>query len=408
MNKQIINWKRNFFTIWAGQAVSLITSAILQMALIWHLTDKTGSAMVLSIATLAGFLPQAVFGPFIGVLVDRYHRKYVMIGADLLIAAAGSALALISLFMELPVWAVMAVLFVRSLGTAFHSPALGAATPLLVPEDQLTRCAGYTQSIQSASYIIAPAAAALLYSIWGLNVIIAVDVAGALVACIATVLAVIPMQEAKSAGTPIRFMREMKEGYAVLQGDRGLFALLWIGAAYVLIYMPVNALFPLMSMGYFGGTMTHASIVEILFASGMLIGGLLLGIWGGFQNRALTIIASILLMGISLTAAGLLPPGGFWAFAGFCTLMGFSGPFYSGVQMALFQEKVNSEYLGRVFSLLGSVMAVAMPVGLVLSGIFADQIGVNRWFMISGILMIGIAGVTALLRDIRILGEKRS
>ena len=75
------NWKRKFYAIWAGQAVSLITSAILQMAIIFYLTEKTGSAMVLSMASLVGFLPYAILGPAIGVLVDRHDRKKIMIGA---------------------------------------------------------------------------------------------------------------------------------------------------------------------------------------------------------------------------------------------------------------------------------------------------------------------------------------
>jgi TPP-dependent pyruvate/acetoin dehydrogenase alpha subunit len=94
------NWKLKFYTIWAGQAVSLITSAILQMAIIFYLTEKTGSAMVLSMASLVGFLPYAVFGPAIGVLVDRHDRKKIMIGADLIIAAAGAVLAIVALYMD--------------------------------------------------------------------------------------------------------------------------------------------------------------------------------------------------------------------------------------------------------------------------------------------------------------------
>jgi len=158
------NWKQDFFTIWAGQAISLMTSAVLQMAIIWHLTNATGSAMVLSFATMAGFLPQAILGTMIGVLVDRWNRKLVMIGADLIIAAAGLTLAVLSLTMELPVWVVLLILFIRNVGTAFHAPALSAATPLLVPEVQLAKCAGYSHSIQSVSYILSPAIAALLYS----------------------------------------------------------------------------------------------------------------------------------------------------------------------------------------------------------------------------------------------------
>lgn len=406
MTIKIESWKRSFYTLWAGQAVSLITSAILQMAIIWYLTEKTGSAMVLSIATLVGFLPQALLGPVIGVLVDRYHRKYVMIGADLLIAAAGLILAFVSLTMELPVGLIMLILFLRSVGTAFHSPALNAITPLLVPEDQLTKCAGYTQSIQSASYILGPALAALFYAIWELNAIILLDVAGAIFASILTALVFIPKLEVSETAAQGDFFREMKEGYSVLRANKGLFALLWVGALYMLFFMPINALFPLMSMEYFGGTTFHASLVEIVFAVGMLVGGLILGLWGGFKNRVLSLTASILLMGVSLAVSGLLPVKGYVVFVLCSTLMGFSAPFYSGVQAALFQEKINPEYLGRVFALLGSVVSVAMPLGLVLSALFADTIGVNRWFLISGILIMGIAALPRLIPALRNLDRQ--
>lgn len=391
------NWKLNYFLIWSGQAISLVTSAVLQMAIIWYLTYRTGSAWVLSMATLAGFLPQAILGPFIGVLVDRFHRKLIMIGADLLIAAAGAVLALITLFMELPVWLIMMVLFIRSVGSAFHTPALSAATPLLVPAEHLTRCAGYTQSIQSVSYILSPALAAMLYSLWSLNGIIALDVLGALAACTTVALAAIPELEKQESEEKSTMLQEMKEGYQALREQRGLFVLLWIGAFYMLIYMPINALFPLMSISYFGGTAVHASAVEMAFAAGMLLGGLILGIWGGFRRKTMTITTSILLMGASLSLSGILTESGFPAFLVLSLLMGLSGPFYSGVQIALFQERIQPEYLGRVFALLTSVVSLAMPLGLLLSGVFADRIGVSLWFLLSGILILALGLVTILI-----------
>ncbi|MDF3002184.1 MAG: Antiporter protein [Bacillota bacterium] len=400
------NWKLNFFLIWSGQAMSLITSAVLQMAIIWYLTYQTGSAWVLSMATLAGFLPQAILGPFIGVLVDRYQRKLIMIGADLLIAGAGAVLSLITLFMELPVWMIMLVLLIRSVGSAFHSPALSAVTPLLVPTEHLTRCAGYTQSIQSVSYILSPALAAMLYSLWSLNAIIAMDVLGALAACITVALAAIPELEKQQATEKSSMLLEMQEGYQALREQRGLFALLWIGAFYMLIYMPINALFPLMSISYFGGTAVHASAVEMAFAAGMLLGGVLLGIWGGFQRKTLTISSSILLMGASLSVSGILPESGFAFFLILSLPMGFSVPFYSGVQIALFQERIQPEYLGRVFALLTSVVSFAMPLGLLLSGAFADRIGVSTWFLLSGILILGLGIVTRLIPVYRALDRK--
>ncbi|MBU5348108.1 MFS transporter [Paenibacillus lautus] len=399
------NWKRNFFTIWAGQAVSLITSAVLQMAIIWHLTETTGSAMVLSMATMVGFLPQAVLGTMIGVLVDRWNRKMVMIGADLMVAAAGAALAMVALFIELPVWVVMIVLFVRSIGTAFHTTALSAVTPLLVPEEQLTKCAGYSQSVQSVSYILSPAIGAFLYATWELNAIIAMDVLGALIASITVAMIAIPKQVRLVEDVKGKFFEEAKEGFRIFRESKGLFSLLWIGALYMFVFMPINALFPLMSMSYFGGTATHASIVEIVFAAGMLIGSLLLSVWGGFKNRTMSIIFSISLMGIALFISGLLPIHGFLIFVLCSALMGFSSPFYNGVQMALIQEKIQPEYLGRVFGLLGSLMSFAMPIGLIVSGIFADRIGIHTWFMLSGVCIIGIAVLCVLLPSIRNLDK---
>jgi DHA3 family macrolide efflux protein-like MFS transporter len=406
MTIQNLKWKRDFFTIWAGQAISLITSAILQMAIIFYLTEKTGSALVLSIASLAGFLPYALFGPVIGVLVDRYDRKLVMISADLLIAAAGAALAVIALMMEPPVWMIMAILGIRSLGSAFHSPALSAVTPLLVPKEQLTKCAGYSQSLQSFSYIVSPAVAAFLYSVWELNAIIVIDVAGAVIACLAVALVDIPKLNVDCHSLKRNFMAEMKEGLFVLKENKGLFALLLIGALYMFVYMPINALYPLISTKHFAGTPLHISITEISYASGMLVGGLLLGLMGGFQKRIPLMTASILLMGVSLTVSGLLPSTGFVIFAACCAMMGLSVPFYSGIQTALFQQKIKPEYLGRVFSLTGSIMCLAMPFGLILSGAFADWIGVNRWFLVSGVLISGIAFLCLTVPSVRKLDQK--
>ena len=390
------NWKLKFYTIWAGQAVSLITSAILQMAIIFYLTEKTGSAMVLSMASLVGFLPYAVFGPAIGVLVDRHDRKKIMIGADLIIAAAGAVLAIVALYMELPIWMVMVVLFIRSIGTAFHTPALNAVTPLLVPEEQLTKCAGYSQSLQSISYIVSPAVAALLYSVWELNAIIAIDVLGAVIASITVAIVRIPKLGDQVQSLKPNFIREMKEGMAVLRQNKGLFALLLVGTLYMFVYMPINALYPLITMEYFNGTPMHISITEIAYASGMLIGGLLLGLFGNYQKRILLITASIFMMGISLTISGLLPQSGFFIFVVCCAIT------------ALFQEKIKPEYLGRVFSLTGSIMSLAMPIGLILSGFFADRIGVNHWFLLSGILIICIAIVCPMITEIRKLDLKQN
>ncbi|MDY5800950.1 MAG: MFS transporter [Eubacteriales bacterium] len=394
------SWKRTFFTIQSGQAISLITSSALQMALIFYLTEKTNSSMTLALATLVGFLPQGVLGLFIGGWIDRHSRKRIMIGADLFIAAVSALLAVISAFLDPPVWVVLAILFLRSIGSAFHTPSINAVTPLIVPTDKLAKCTGYIQSLQSVSSIVSPALGALLYAQCTLIEIIALDVVGAVIASIAVMLVKIPNIDVANIPQSEGVLAGAKEAYRILAQQKGLLTLLWMGALYMFAYMPINALFPLISMNHFGGTTWHVAMSESVFAAGMLLGGIVLGVWGGFQRKTTTVLLSIAVMGIALLIAGILPASGFIAFVVCCAIMGFSAPFY-GVQTAIYQEMVSPEYLGRVFSLSLSTMSLAMPLGLIAAGCFADMTGVETWFAISGIFIAGIAVVGAVLPSIK-------
>lgn len=400
------SWKKDLYIIWAGQAVSILTSSILQMALIWHLTATTQSALVLSIASLAGFLPNAVLGMVAGTLVDRISRKIAMIGADLFIAAVSLILAFAAMHGELPMWLILVVLAVRSVGTAFHTPAISAATPLIVPTEELTRCSGYTQSLQTIGYIAGTAIAGVLYPICSISQMVALDVIGALIAtaCVAAVEIPSLVMSADNQSSPDMW-GEIKAGYLVIKKAKGLFALLWIAAVFMILYSPINALFPLMSLDYFAGTTVHASIAEIAFSIGMLVGGVILGVWGGFHNRGKGIALSVAAMGVPICLTGLLPQNGFWGFAVLCVFMGCSVPFYNGPVTALMQERIAPEYLGRVFGLYGSIASIAMPIGLVLSGAFADRVGIHNWFVLTGGLCVILAAVTYIIPSIRKIDE---
>lgn len=393
MNTSSNNWKSNFFTIWTGQAFSQFSSAVLQFAIVWYLTDKTGSAMVLTAAMMMGFLPQGVLGPFIGVLIDRYSRKRIMIVSDLLISAASFGMVVAGRMGALSTELILVVLLIRSVGAAFHTPCLQAVTPQIVPADQLTRCAGYSQALESVSQILSPAAAAVLYSSWSLSGIIFLDVVGALIAVFTLRIAEIPELHRDESRGRVQVLREAGEGFRILRTNRGMLGLVMIGSLYTLALMPTSALFPLMSMSYFNGTSTNASIVEVVFSFGLLSGSLVLSRWGGTKNKVYTIVGSFLLMSISLFISGILPPGGFGVFVLCSWLMGVSGPFYWGMYTPLLQSRFEAQYLGRVLSLAGSIRLLCGPLGLVVSGVFAEKYGVEKWFLIAGALVLIAAGL---------------
>lgn len=393
------SWKVHFYTLWSGQAISLMTSAIVQMAIIWYLTDISGSAMVLSIAALIGFLPQALLGPFIGVYIDRHDKKNIMMVADCVIAVATLCMIIITHFWGLSIGVVYVVLLIRSIGSGFHTPCISAVTPSIVPEEQLSKCAGYSQSIQSLSYIISPMIAGLLYAWVGMEIILATDVLGALIAVCTLYRVHIPKMEYKMES--VNLLKDTKEGFQALRNDKGLYYVVLLSMNFSILFMPLNALFPLMSMDYFQGTAIHASFVESSFAIGMLAGSILLGIWGGFKKRHITLVLANVLLGLAVTIAGALPTSGFVFYVILCFFIGFASPLFNGTFMTLIQERIAPQYLGRVFSLSGTIMSLAMPIGLAVCGLFADDIGINYWFLCSGIGLMFVGCIHLCFKEIR-------
>ena len=387
MSSSNIHWKRTYTVILGGQAFSLLGSSAAQFAILWWLVLTTRSATVLATASIAGFLPQALIGPFAGVLVDRIPRKRVMIVADLAIAAAAGLLALAFLGGPPPIFLVYVVLFLRSVGTSFHVPAMQAAVPMLVPEEELVRAGGWGQALQSLSLMLGPALGALAMEWFSMTGVLLMDVIGALAAVVTLSLVHIPDPEA-SGTTGLGVLRDIGAAGRELVGNRPLMRVTLPVLVTVLAYLPVGALFPLMVLGHFGGSAWHASAVEFTFAGGMTLASIVMGIWGGLKNRYLMIHLSLGCLGAAITVAGLLPGSAFWGFVILSGIMGAAGSIFSVPYFALVQAGIRPEALGRVFALLGAVMTLAAPLGLVAAGPGARFLGVDGWFLGSGLVIL--------------------
>src|SRR4030043_2057334 len=178
------SWAPRFFTIWTGQAFSLFGSQLVSFAVIWWLTQTTGSATVLASATLVGLLPQVILGPFTGTLVDRWSRRLTMIVADSLIALATVFLAVLFALGHVQIWQVYALLFVRSVCGGFHWPAMQASTTLMVPKEHLARIQGLNQMLQGGMSIASAPIGALLLVLLPMAGLLASDVFTAVLAIV--------------------------------------------------------------------------------------------------------------------------------------------------------------------------------------------------------------------------------
>ena len=392
-----IKWKKKFFTIAIGQTVSLIGSSAVQFAMIWWMAVETDSPMMMSLAGLVAFLPQLLLGPFAGVWIDRRKRKTVVIAADLFVGLAAAAFAVVFFIGSPPVWSVCLVLGIRAVGGVFHTPAIQALIPMLVPQKELMKANGWSQFMQSGAFMLGPVFGAFLFGAFSMPVILLTDLLGALVAC--TTVAVIKISEPeKSSSEYPNFKREFQEGIAVFRADPKLLHLLINAALCMVFFMPLSSLYPLMSSSYFQVNAFHAGIVEFLYAAGMMASALAIGQLFHKTNRLRMARMGIFWLGAVTLLCGILPAsyGFFWMFAALCLIMGACGNVYGLPVMTYMQETIDPKSLGRAFSMMGSVMSLAMPLGLLIAGPCAEKLGVAFWFLLSGAAIVAVTAGMAI------------
>lgn len=403
------NWKKTFAIIWTGQLFSILSSSMVGFALIIWMSIQTESAEVLAFAAIAGLLPQSILGFFAGVFIDRWDRKKTMIFADLFIAVCTGIISILFYLGSEELWYIYVLLALRSVGTAFHMPAMQASVPLLAPESELVRVAGVNQAIMSVSTIAGPALGALFIGIMDISYVLLFDAAGALIAVGSLLLVKIPNPEKGEivSNSVKQVLTEMKEGFGEATKEKGLRMLFLFSILVTFCIMPIAVIFPLMTLKHFGGNEFQMSIVEAAWGVGMLIGGALLGLIKLEYNKALAVNSTYILLGLALAFSGILPKEGYILFVILTALEGISFSVYNACFTAIVQEKINPAKLGRVFSMFFSVAVLPSILGLLFTGFLADYLGLTLTFLILGsaITLIGI--VSFLIPEIKNLGVKK-
>ena len=392
------NWAARFFTVWGGQAFSLFGSALVQFALVWYLTKQTGSATVLATATLVAMLPQILLGPIAGALVDRWNRRVIMMVADGGIALATILLVYLFASGQVQIWHIYVIMMARSLGGAFHFPAMQASTSLMVPEKHLTRISGANQTLQGAINIVAPPTGALLLEILPMQGVLAIDIVTAVLAILPLTFINIPQPVRTETVGEIQtsggFMQDVREGLRYVASWPGLLAIMVMATVINFLLTPTGALMPLLITKHFGLGALEFGLMDSAWGFGVILGGLALSVWGGFKRKVATSMMGIIGIGLGVTAVGLAPGNMYWLAITGMAISGIMNPITNGPLFALVQSTVKPEMQGRVMSLIMSAATAMSPLSLMVAGPVSDAIGIRTWFWFGGLLCL-VMGIGA-------------
>ena len=264
-------WKSRFWSIFIGQAFSLIGSGLTQFVLIWWITDTTGSVAALGGAGLAASVPMALLGPIGGVFADRYSRQLIMAISDL-VSAACMIVLMVRFQLGTPsLEEIYTMIAIRSAMQAFQMPASTASMAMLVPSDFLPRAAGLNQMMQGITVVGAAPLGAFVMSIMPAEWALGIDVLTAAIGITPLLFVSIPQNLADSRSE--RIWHNLRDGINAVCYDRPLRTLYVLATFAVLTFSPLSIMIPVLVKNYFGGGAIEVAMLQSSFGIGMIFGG---------------------------------------------------------------------------------------------------------------------------------------
>ncbi|MEH1095713.1 non-ribosomal peptide synthetase/type I polyketide synthase [Micromonospora sp. CPCC 205739] len=357
-----------FYLVAIGQLVSLIGSGLTGFGMSLWVYQRTGSVSLFATATVLALLPAVVLSPIAGALADRWDRRLIMIIADCLAATGTVSLALLLWLGQLQLWHVFTAITVTAVATAFQQPAYLAAVTQLVPKRYYGRANGIVSLGTATSTVLAPLVGGALVIAVGLRGIVVIDLLTFAVAVTVTLSVRFPDTLFVKQEEPFR--RAVLGGWRFITRRHGLVALVVLTASLNYFFAMVEVLVTPLTLSFgdpavLGGVLAASGV-------GMLVGSVVMGVWGGTARRTTGILASVVLLGASLLTVGLHPSPLFPALGLFG--MGLATALVNTHWLAIVQAKVGLELQGRVLSMSQMLSWLMVPAGFLTAGPLAEHV----------------------------------
>lgn len=363
---------RAFLLVWSGQVLSMIGSAMTAFALSIWAYQKTGLATSLALVDFFFLGATIVATPLAGVYVDRWNRKLTMMLSDLVAVAATIAALALYLSGHLQIWHLYVAASLQGLGSAFQWPAYSAAISQMMPKEHYARASGLMSLADSGSLIIAPILAGLLIRFIHVGGIMTIDIVTFGIAVLALLAVEIP-RHVPDVSVQESMWRQMTFGFRFIRERGPLLSLVSIFAVSNFMISLSAPLFTPMILARTGQNATALGFVQSAVGIGGVLGGFLLGAWGGPRDKVRGILLgdplNFMVLGLCVFL-GRTPL--VWA-AGFLVTE-CVGTMVNGLSQSIWQAKVPAGLQGRVFSARRMIAWIVMPIATLLAGPLADKV----------------------------------
>jgi MFS family permease len=364
---------RTFYILTITQVLSIIGSAMTNVAIGIRVFNDTNDSTPLMLASFFSALPLMIGGSFAGVFTDRWNRRLILIATDMG-QAIGTGLLLFSFLTgAFQLWHLYVVSLMTGALGMLQRPAMEASVTMLVPNRHRDRANAIRQITGPAAGILAPVITGFVYAIIGVIGVMLVDLVTFVVAIFVVYLVEIPQPPKRDETDPQRvsIFAEFRAGFQFLWQRRVLFYLM-VYAAFInfLLSGPMTLSTPYI-ITLTGSEKTLGLLLGALNA-GIVVGGVVMMILGGTHPRIHGIMLGLLFRAVWLAIYGLVRTPSMLGLALFFIF--FTNALVDASFMSILQVKVPPHMQGRIFALLFQMMYIANPTSLFFTGPLVDNV----------------------------------
>jgi MFS family permease len=393
--------RRDFALLTAGSLVSLLGDGFFSVALAWQVYEISNLPTALSIVGVAWTLPLVVFLLLGGVFSDRYDRRWLMVGADVVRAAAIGLLGVLSVMGVLELWHVVALIAFVGLGDAFFNPASTAIVPSLLPDEQLPQANALQGLVRPLMFrLVGPAIGGFVVAVAGAGIAFLVDASTFVLSAVAIgLIATRPTVEVVGHGLR-QTLAEVGEGFTFVRHNPWCWATLVAAMFSLLVFIgPMQVLLPYLVKNELGLGAESLGFIYAVSGVGSIVAALLVGQLG-LPRLKVTAMYLVWSVGVALIAGyGLMTA--LWQ----ALLIGFllNALFEVGqiIWVTLLQTLVPRKLLGRVSSLDWLVSTGLVPVSFALTGPVAALLGPRTTMIGAGLVGAFFMGILLFLPGVR-------
>lgn len=383
---------KNYLFFWTGQLFSLLGSLVVFFVIFVWVTDVTRSTSMLALVNFIYLIPMLIITPFAGVFSDRYNRKYIILIVDSLQAYFTLILTIFFIYNVATVWIVFVFVGIRSVFQSFHSPTVGAIMPSMVPKDNLGRINGINYFFTGIIQLIGPVIGAMLLAIFPIQIVLWVDVITYFIALIPLLIIKIPRVNINSENHQKNsFIKDMKEGFTTIRTIPGLVKIMFIAMFINLLIQPLTVLMPYFIKIIHSGDNFILAILEMVLQLGMIVGAIIPAIKKKWKNSIRTMIIGIVIINIGYLMYAIAPIGVYPVMGVGAFILGLLLPVINTIVITVVQKAVPQDKMGRVFSILNTLVMIASPIGAIISGPLSELFGVSWLYFYCAIFGIIIS-----------------